>query len=76
MAVAITIRNVPADVRNELAAKAAAHGWSLQRYLLTELEHLAQRPSNADIVGRARSRLTDPGPSINQILSARDADRA
>jgi antitoxin FitA len=75
MPVAITIRNVPDQVRNELASRAAAKGWSLQEFLLSELVVLSERPNNAELIARARQRLTHPGPTIDQILKARDADR-
>lgn len=38
---AITVRNVPDDTRNELAARAARSGRSLQEYLRAELIRLA-----------------------------------
>ncbi len=75
MPVAITIRNVPDQVRNELASRAAAKGWSLQEFLLSELVVLSERPNNAELIARARQRLVGSGPSIDQILKARDEDR-
>ncbi len=75
MPVAITIRNVPDQVRNELASRAAAKGWSLQEFLLTELVELSARPNNAELIARARQRLAGPGPTIEEILAARDEDR-
>lgn len=75
MSVAITIRNVPDQVRNELASRAAALGWSLQEFLLSELIVLSERPNNAQLIARARERLAGPGPTIEQILTARDHDR-
>ena len=75
MPVAITIRNVPDEVRNELAARAALHGWSLQEFLLSELTALSARPNNAEIIAAARRRLERPGPTVNQILAARNVDR-
>ena len=41
----ITVRNVPDDVRDELAARAARAGRSLQEHLRVELIQLASRPS-------------------------------
>ena len=41
MALAITIRNVPDEVRNELASRAALKGWSLQQFLLHEHEKVS-----------------------------------
>ncbi len=45
MAIQITIRDVPEKVRDELAARAALQGKSMQEYLRAELERLAERPS-------------------------------
>ena len=75
MSVAITIRNVPDQVRNELASRAAANGWSLQEFMLHELIELSRRPNNAELIARARDRLAGPGPTVAQILTARDRDR-
>ncbi|MFS8480087.1 MAG: hypothetical protein FWJ93_14240 [Micromonosporaceae bacterium] len=77
MAVAITIRNVPHEVRDELAARAARSGRSLQEYLLRQLTDLASRPAVDDVVARARARVGATGTRLEpeQILAARDADR-
>jgi plasmid stability protein len=54
----ITIRHVPDDVRDELAARAARTGRSLQEFLLGELARLAAKPTveqlMADVAGRKR----------------------
>jgi antitoxin FitA len=75
MPVAITIRHVPDQVRNELASRAALRGWSLQEFLLSELVLLSERPNNAELIARARERLAGSGPTIEEILKARDEDR-
>jgi plasmid stability protein len=77
MSVAITIRNVPDEVRDELAARAAKTGRSLQEYLLRQLADLASRPSVEDVVARARTRTraTQTRLDPDEILAARDADR-
>jgi antitoxin FitA len=77
MSVAITIRNVPDEVRDELAARAARTGRSLQEYLLRQLADLASRPSVDDVVARARARTRATGTRLDprEILAARDADR-
>jgi plasmid stability protein len=77
MSVAITIRNVPDEVRDELAARAAKTGRSLQEYLLRQLADLASRPSVEDVVARARARTraTQTYLDPDEILAARDADR-
>jgi len=44
VAVQINIRDVPERVRDELAARAALQGKSMQEYLRAELERLTARP--------------------------------
>jgi len=77
MSVAITIREVPDDVRNELAARAARAGKSLQEYLRGMLVDSTARPTAADVLARARARVaaTDVRVDSTSILGARDADR-
>jgi antitoxin FitA len=77
MSVAITIRNVPDEVRAELAARAARSGRSLQEYLLGQLTDLVARPSVEDVVARARARVHATGTTLDpgQIVADRDADR-
>ena len=77
MSVSITIRGVPDDVRDELAARAARDGKSLQEYLLGMLRQSAARPSVADVISRARVRAETTGSRFDaaEILGARDADR-
>lgn len=73
----ITIRNVPDEVRNELAARAARAGQSMQEYLREELERLAKRPSLDEWLMRVRQRkgLAPRRVSPDQILELRDAER-
>jgi hypothetical protein len=75
--VQITIRDVPEKVRDELAARAALQGKSMQEYLRMELERLASRPSVEAWLEqvRKRKRATQSRPAAAQILKARDADR-
>jgi antitoxin FitA len=77
MAVSMTIRDVPEDVRDELAARARRSGRSLQEYLRGELMELARTPDPADVLARARERVRQTGSTVTaeQILAARDADR-
>ena len=49
---AITIRDVPEETRNELAARAARSGRSLQEYLRRELIALAERPDREELWAR------------------------
>ena len=74
---AITIRNVPAATRDELAARAARSGRSLQEYLLRQLIEWADRPDNASLIRQARERAIAAGSSFSadDILAWRDMDR-
>lgn len=77
MAVAITVREVPDKVRDELAARAARAGMSLQEYVRGMLVQSASRPAVDDVIARARSRVEATGARVDaeSILTARDADR-
>ena len=77
MPVAITIRNVPEEVRDELAARAARSGRSLQEYLVSLLTELTTRPLVEDAVADARRRARAAGRTIDaaEILADRDAER-
>ena len=74
---AITIRDVPAEVRDELAARAARAGRSLQEYLRMELIELVARPSASDWLHDVQRRKASGGSRLSreQILGHRDADR-
>ena len=77
MAKSITIRNVPDPVRNELAARAASGGQSLQEYLLGQLVALIRKPTPDSLARRiaARKQANPVKVSAKRILSMRDADR-
>jgi antitoxin FitA len=77
MTVAITVRDVPNEVRDELAARAARAGKSLQEYVRGMLINTAARPSVEDVVARARARVaaTEVRVDAESILAARDVDR-
>jgi len=77
MPVQLTIRDVPEKVRDELAARAALQGKSMQEYLRAELERLAARPSVDAWLEqvRKRKRASQTRVSPGQILKERDADR-
>lgn len=77
MSIQITIRDVPEKVRDELAARAALKGKSMQEYLRAELESLAARPSVDAWLEQVRNRkqASRTRVSIRQILKERDADR-
>ncbi|WP_113716622.1 FitA-like ribbon-helix-helix domain-containing protein [Arthrobacter dokdonensis] len=77
MSVAITVRDVPDQVRDELASRAARAGMSLQEYLRRMLVQSAARPAVDDLIARARSRVEATGVRVDaaSIIAARDADR-
>lgn len=77
MSTSITIRNVPEEVRNELAARAARSGRSLQEYLRHELIEATRKPSRDVVIARARERvrLTGSRISAEDILQDLDAER-
>jgi len=77
MTLQITIRNVSNEVRNELAARAARSGKSMQEYLREELERLAKRPSLDQWLSKVREQKEMTGRKIDSevILAHRDADR-
>lgn len=74
---AITIRDVPAGVRNELAARAARNGQSLQQYLLRELEAIAETPDRATVLERIRRRTarTQTRLSATEVVEMLSDDR-
>jgi len=75
--VSITIRDVPQEARNELAARAARSGRSLQEYLRAHLVDLAERPDRAEVLERMRRRAEREGLrlSVEEIVDATKADR-
>lgn len=68
---------MPDETRDELAARAALTGRSLQEYLRARLVELARQPDAETLVERVRARKAATGSSlpVEQILSDRDADR-
>lgn len=77
MAVTITVRNVPEHVRDELAARAAGEGRSMQEFLMQHLIEFTSCPPLGDVVARARARARTTGTRLaaRDILAARDEDR-
>lgn len=71
MHIMIQIRNVPSHLHRRLKAKAALSGRSLSSYLLSEIERLAEVPTDAEL--RERLRQRDP---VNPKLAPADAVRA
>jgi antitoxin FitA len=77
MAIQINVRDVPERVRDELAARAASQGKSMQEFLRAELERIAARPSVDDWLEQVRKRkhAAQTRVSPKQILENRNADR-
>jgi antitoxin FitA len=75
--VAVTVRDVPDGVRDELASRAARAGKSLQEYLRGLLVEAADKPTADEVLARARARANTTGTRIAAAatLAARDADR-
>lgn len=73
----ITIRDVPPEAHDELRARAARAGQSLQEYLRQELLALSRRPDPAAFMERVRNRkrATDSQLPAEDILHLRGADR-
>lgn len=73
----ITIRNVPVEVHNELAARASRSGRSLQEYMLAELARLASGPSAESLLSEVGERKRRDGVRLDgaEILADRDAER-
>lgn len=73
----ITIRDVPQETRDELAARAARSGRSLQQYLRGELVRLAERADQEALMASVRERKQRTGSrlSAEEILAALDAGR-
>jgi plasmid stability protein len=78
MPVSMTIRDVPDETRDELAARAARAGQSLQEYVRAQLNELAKRPSPDALWDRVQHRLLATGTRLpaEDILEMRNADRA
>ena len=77
MSVQITIRGVPEEVRDQISARAAARGQSMQEYLRGELVRLVAKPSVDEWLKavRARKQAMNNRVTTESILRARDADR-
>jgi plasmid stability protein len=77
MTVSMTIRDVPDETRDELAARAARSGQSLQEYVRAQLIALTQRPSPDQLWDRVQHRLLATGTLLpaDVILAERDHDR-
>jgi antitoxin FitA len=73
----MTIRDIPDETRDALAARAARAGQSLQEYVRAQLTELARRPSPDELWDRVEHRVRTARTALaaDEILGLRDADR-
>jgi plasmid stability protein len=76
VAVSITVRDVPEAARDELAARAARGGRSLQEFLRLHLVDLALRPDPEAVYATIRERKARTASTLSAaaILDHRAAD--
>jgi len=74
--VALQIRDVPDDIRQTLADRAAARGQSLQSFLLTLVTDEARRSTNLAMLERFAARVDGSRLSAAQATEALDGARA
>lgn len=65
----VQVRDVPEPTLRALKAHAAEKGLTLSAYLRAELERLAARPTNAEIVARLAQRDRSGGPSVAETVA-------
>ena len=77
MAISITIRDVPDETKDELAARAAATGRSFQEYVRAQLIRIASQPDAEALMARVTERIQRTGSRLPAatILRMRDEDR-
>lgn len=74
--VALQIRDVPDDIRQTLADRAAARGQSLQSFLLTLVTDEARRSTNLALLEHFSGRQDGSQLSMTQVTEALDLARA
>lgn len=65
----VQVRDVPESTVKALRARAAERGLTLAAYLRIELERLAARPTNAEIVERLARRDRRGGPNVAETVA-------
>jgi antitoxin FitA len=70
----VQVRDVPDDVHDELTRQAHGAGLSLNRFMLAELDRIARRGRNADVLRRSASRRGRRA-STNAVVDAIRAER-
>lgn len=71
----LQIRNVPAETRRALKARAAERGESLNSYLLDLVQREVARPSVAEVLDRAARRAERATVSALDVITAERAER-
>lgn len=73
----VQVRDVPEATLRALKKRAAERGLTLSAYLRGELDRLAARPTNTEVIERLARRRRQGGPSVADTLAeirrARDA---
>ena len=74
MTAMIQIRNVPDALHRRLKSRAALAGMSLSDYLLSEIRHVAERPTIDELRARleSRSAVTLSADSAEAVRAERD----
>jgi plasmid stability protein len=57
MAKTIQLRNVPDTLHRKLKARAVLEGMSLSEYLMSEIRHMAERPTMDELRARLQKRV-------------------
>jgi antitoxin FitA len=65
----VQVRDVPEGTLNALKAQAAERGLTLTAYLRAELDKLAARPTNAELVERLVRRNRRGGPTAAETVA-------
>ena len=77
MSIQLTIRNVPKEVRDELASRAALQHKSMQEFLREELQRIASKPTIDSWLRavRERKQASETQIPVAKILAERNTDR-
>lgn len=65
----VQVRDVPEATLRALKALAAERGLTLSAYLRGELDRIASRPTNAQIVERLARRSRHGGPTVAETVA-------
>ena len=65
----VQVRDVPEATLRALKTRAAERGLTLSAYLRGELDRLAARPTNAEVVERLARRRRRGGPTVADTLA-------